>query len=1241
MNERSVFAAALDIADPAQRAAYLDAACGDDPQARRRLDELLAAENHLGNFLARPPVAGDATGNYEPLAERPGTVIGPYKLMEQIGEGGMGLVFVAEQQQPVRRKVALKVIKPGMDTREVVARFEAERQALALMDHPNIARVLDAGTTDSGRPYFVMELVKGVPITDYCDRNQLTPRERLELFISVCRAVQHAHTKGIIHRDLKPSNILVTLHDGTPVVKVIDFGVAKAIGQQLTERTVYTRFAQMIGTPLYMSPEQAEMSGLDVDTRSDIYSLSVLLYELLTGSTPFDGERLRKASFDELRRIIREEEPPRPSTRLSTLGATLTAVSARRKTEAARLPALVRGELDWIVMKGLEKDRNRRYETANALARDVERYLRDEPVEACPPSAGYRLRKFARKHRTLLATAAGFAAVLFLGAAVSSWQAVLATEAEGIALANEHKAQAHAAQAHKNEQEANQQRDKAQKEHDEVKALNDKLEATLKELKATQARLRGTLYAAHLNLAQNALADANVPRVLRLLELQLPGAGETDLRGFEWHYLQRLCHPDHLLPVKAPFFAGHATFSPDGKRLFTVQRAGTQGGNVDGKVVKKRVEPVLTAFDAQTGEQLFKHTLEGGGRVVVLSPDGKLVASAQDREKALKVWDVATGKELHSFDRGGAGGVPVFSPDGKLLASPSGKEVMLWEAGTGKSLTTLKGHSEGVINVAFSRGGQRLVSVSGKWDFDKNDYVSTEVKVWDVPAGKELGSFQDADGAWQVSFSPDGKRVLSAAGHARVCDAKTGKELFRLKGPGAGFSFVGFSPDGRLLVTAEATSRVPRLTLWDPQTGQMLAVLQGHATGIYQVAFSPDGKWLASRESGHVVLIWDLQTGQEVASLRGVGSPAVGDSIAFSPDGKRLAVSGWDPFALAAGGKGGPGIPGGTVQPNVKVWDWQSQKDLGHTALAGINVPGPYALGATYVAFSPDLKHVAGVALTAVTVWDARTGQEIATLKGLSDFIQCLAFSPDGDRVAAGSGPSSGTRDDKPVPGMVKVWDVKTGKELLSLQGHTHSIGRVAFSPDGQLLASTGVDSTVKVWDTQTGQELLTLAAKDQPNRFIHVSNVGVVFSPGGKRLAANGKIWEAKTGQQLVALKGLLRPPVAFSPDGKKLVSVAGQLTVWDAETGEQLFSLPFEGGNRLSVSSAAFSPDGKRLAVVADDRLTLLDVQTWQEVLSLKVPREAAAIIAFSPDGHHLARATISGTVTFWDATPLPEKR
>jgi serine/threonine protein kinase/tetratricopeptide (TPR) repeat protein len=433
----TVFFAALALDDPARRAAYLDEACGANVELRRRVDQLLAAHPQVGSFLQEGPTAdrvpsgnggGDATIDV-PIPERPGTVIGPYKLLEQIGEGGFGVVFLAEQTQPVRRKVALKVLKPGMDTRQVVARFEAERQALAIMDNPNIAKVFDGGMTPSGRPYFVMELVKGTPITEFCDQNHLTPRQRLELFVHVCHAVQHAHQKGVIHRDLKPSNVLVTVHDTTPVVKVIDFGVAKALGQELTDKTLFTGFAQMVGTPLYMSPEQAGQSGLDVDTRSDVYSLGVLLYELLTGTTPFGKERFRQATYEEIRRIIREEEPPKPSTRLSDSKDSLPSVAAQRHTEPARLTKLVRGELDWIVMKALEKDRDRRYETANGFAADVLRYFADEAVLSCPPSAGYGLRKFTRRNKAAMSMAAMFTLALLIAVAALSVGTVLTSRA--------------------------------------------------------------------------------------------------------------------------------------------------------------------------------------------------------------------------------------------------------------------------------------------------------------------------------------------------------------------------------------------------------------------------------------------------------------------------------------------------------------------------------------------------------------------------------------------------------------------------------------------------------------------------------------------------------------------------------------------------------------------------------------------------------------------------------------------
>lgn len=416
-----IFAEALKL-EGRSRAEYLANASAGDPQLRQRVERLLAAASEAGSFLERP-VEQPETIDSPQTVECEGTTIGKYKLMEKIGEGGMGVVYVAEQVKPVKRLVALKVIKPGMDTREVVARFGAERQALAMMDHPSIAKVFDAGMTENGRPYFAMELINGAPITDYCDAKRLSIPVRLELFIQVCNAIQHAHQKGVIHRDIKPSNVLVTLHDGSPVPVVIDFGVAKATNQSLTEQTIYTRLHQVIGTTLYMSPEQAELSRYGVDTRTDVYALGVLLYELLTGTTPFDQDRLSRVGFDEIRRIIREEEPPKPSTRISGLGQTATSVSSQRNSDPAKLSGTVRGDLDWIVMKALEKDRSRRYESASRFADDAKNYLNERLVEARPPSLLYRTQKYWRRNRLAATFTTVLASVLVVGIFVTVWQA--------------------------------------------------------------------------------------------------------------------------------------------------------------------------------------------------------------------------------------------------------------------------------------------------------------------------------------------------------------------------------------------------------------------------------------------------------------------------------------------------------------------------------------------------------------------------------------------------------------------------------------------------------------------------------------------------------------------------------------------------------------------------------------------------------------------------------------------------
>jgi WD40 repeat protein/serine/threonine protein kinase len=1091
LTAKAVFDHAHEITAPADRNAYVDKACADAPDLREKVMALLRAYDKAGSSFDPPLGAFSPTSGY--AAEAPGAM----KLLQQIGEGGMGVVYMAEQQQPLRRKVALKIIKPGMDSAQVIARFEAERQALALMDHQNIAKVLDAGTTDSGRPYFVMELVHGVPITQYCDDHHLTPRARLELFLPVCHAIQHAHQKGIIHRDLKPSNVLVCLYDGVAVPKVIDFGIAKATGQQLTERTMFTQFGSLVGTLEYMSPEQAEMSQLGIDTRSDVYSMGVMLYELLTGTTPLERQRLREVGFDEIRRLIREEEPPKPSTRLSTSGVALAAISAQRQTEPAKLTRLVRGELDWIVMKALEKDRNRRYESANSLGRDVERYLKDEPVEACPPTASYRLRKFARKHRAGLATAIGFAAMLVLGTAVSAWQAVLAQ-------ANEHKANAHAAQAEQKEQEANNERD-------QVRALNEKL--------------RRTLYAAHMNLAQNAWEAGGAGRVMDLLDQHRPKPGESDLRGFEWHYLNRLCHAEILtLKMDSPF---HVAFSPDGKRLVSTGHGG------------------MKVWDAQNGQELlfFKDAISNA----VFSPDGKRLASPG------KVWDAQTGQEILTLEGGGIN--VAYSPDGKRLASTGEGGLKVWDAQTGKELFSLKVQYESGFpdsRLAFSPDSKRLANAS----------EDGTVKVWDAQTGRELLTIKGGGGS--VAYSPDGKRLASPGeGGLKVWDAQTGKELFSLKGQRGEVCSVAFSPDGKCLAGGQDNGWVK---VWDAQTGEELFSLMGHTIQVNSVAYSPDGKRLASAGWEGTVKVWDAQPEHKPLTLRGAAVSSVA-SVAFSPDGKRLASGGSGrpvsgPGALnlwvaqtgreilalrghtakvttVAYSPDGKRVASGSDDKTLKVWDAQTGQELltlkAHTGEV------------KSVIYSPDGKRLAsGSYDNTVKVWDAHAGQELLTLKGFNGEVNSVIYSPDGKRLA-GAGGQFTVGPGSPVT--VKVWDAQTGQELLALKAPFQGTS-VAFSPDGKRLATTGgfMDpGPVRVWDAQTGEELLTCKGHT-------MQVISVAFSPDGKRLASaseddTAKLWDAQTGQELLTFKGRVRS-VAFSSNGHWLAagSADGTVKIWDA---------------------------------------------------------------------------------------------
>jgi serine/threonine protein kinase len=757
-----IFSEALEILSLEARAAFLDRACAADPELRRQVESLLDAHDRAGRFLASP------TDSFEFDSTEPvGSTVGPYKLLEQIGEGGMGIVYMAEQIKPVRRKVALKIIKPGMDTKHVIARFDAERQALAMMEHPGIARVLDAGATESRRPFFVMELVKGIRITDYCDRNRLPIEDRLELFVSVCQALQHAHQKGIIHRDLKPSNVLVTMIDGAAVPKIIDFGVAKAMGHQLTERTLYTGFAQLIGTPLYMSPEQAEFSGVDVDTRSDIYALGVLLYELLTGTTPFDADTFRTEAYDQIRRIIREQEPPKPSTRISTLEATAATESASRKCDPVSLHNLIRGELDWIVMKALEKDRNRRYETASGLAADVRRYLDDEPVQACPPSAWYRFGKFVRRNRLVL-TAAGLTAVaLIAGTAVSTWQAIRASKAErrvSDAL-TESKAQTVAAEALRR-----QAQDSAEQGRRRQVQLNVEQGTRL----MNDGDLTGSLpyFVEALRLDNNDHERAESHRLrLGLLMGQCAKPARIwfndhaiemcrlgpDGRGFavatsDGTITARDADTGQLIgpPLKHASFVSNFNFSPDGRRLITAceDRAARIWDVASGQEVVPRLEHATQV------------------RTVAFSSGGRLLLTCAFSRRAgvptCRVWDAGTGQPVSVWFECYPHGSAALSPDGRFVAVQQGDVLRIYDVRTSKPTTPPMVHGDAVLvgEASFSPDGTRVVT----------GCLDAKVRIWNTTTGKQTVPHMKHGGAGaSASFSPDGRWVVSFSDDGIAC----------------------------------------------------------------------------------------------------------------------------------------------------------------------------------------------------------------------------------------------------------------------------------------------------------------------------------------------------------------------------------------------------------------------------------------------------------------------------------------
>jgi eukaryotic-like serine/threonine-protein kinase len=1205
---------------PAERGAFLDEACGGDSALRARLEALLTARDRDA-ARAGAPAAGTVVEDVpcstaaapSVTGEGEGTFIGRYKLLEKLGEGGFGVVWAAEQREPVRRRVALKIIKLGMDTRRVVARFEAERQALAMMDHPNIARVLDAGATDQGRPYFVMELVRGMPITKYCTQERIPTAARLELFIKVCHAIQHAHQKGIIHRDIKPSNLLVTLHDGVPVPKVIDFGIAKATQQELTDKTLYTHHSQFIGTPAYMSPEQAEMSGLDIDTRTDIYSLGVLLYELLTGSTPFDTEDLLRSGLDAMRKTIREQEPIRPSTRLAQTRLNAKPGFRNQKSE-------IDTDLDWIVMKCLEKDRSRRYATANGLANDIERHLAHEPVSARPPSAAYRLSKAFRRNKVVYSASLAVAIALLAGSSVSTWQAVEARRAQR---------QTEAARIAELEQRlAAQQAQRAAEEE------RERADAQARQALENHGHARRLLYVADMNLAQQSLRLNNVGRARLLLARHEPGPEEEDLRGWEWRYLWRMARSGALVTLtNRPTRGFSVAFSPDGTRL----AVGWFDGRVDLWDVPGRrwLRTLSAANEVQEGRVAFSQVANW---LAVTAGPGTVALHDLDTGRESVLWRAPEGSLRLVRD-------VTFSRDGKRAVVYAGGNAELGDEVWVVRVQTAEVESRHRTDYSdsFHHGAARLSSDGDRLYVARSDArrYRYRIQCLDLTRGVELWQTapQRDYGLTAMDLSPDNRHLASGSGFEdpaiRIWDAATGQLLSRLEGHTAWICKLVFTEDGRRLISAAADQSI---RIWNTDTWTEVDVLRGHSDEVHAVAISTRAQLLASASKDGQLLLWRADGPSREDGYRRTPAETIVDG-AFPLEGSRfLLLQGRAALELP---DLGPATAHDRPEPSRDASPVPELLDLKDPAS-----PRPVP------ELGPSANILGAMGRTRICRWDGTDRIVVHELQESEGWVPCGAISlSSGQRplgiathaesaTVAWACPSS--------PHAVYVAQLKAPDRRIALRSDVSQAVPRHFNDDGtHLLAQASVGSPVRVWNIDSGQIVVALGEVvsaatfagrgkvlvativhrerhevaffdlDRPGSaprrlaYPHFSR-GLAASPDGRLVASSTfggvvRLFDARQGTLVGTLHGHLNAAfgLAFSPDSRRLISASGgreAVKLWDVETQQELMTLP---GTGSFLYLAAWSADGDAILVGWPGQAWC--APSWREVDSDTTPRSS----------------------------------